>query len=611
MRIKRITIQSFLGARSVDLRCEAPVVLVCGANGAGKSSVRDGVALALTADLGRVGLKKEAVQLISAGADLASVQVTDADGEIFAVSINSAGKITDSLSGRSHAPVLEYVLDAQRFAQLDATARRGFLFELMSLRADGAAITERLLARGLDHAKVERVAPLLRAGFDGACKEAKSQATQAKGAWRAVTGEAYGSEKAKSWRAPVPAVDAIAEQQLAAELAQADEAVESWQKMLGRLEAEAGQRSSAQARLADLQERAGRLERVRTKLATDEAELQRLDGEMEPLRGAAGAGKRYGLVHDLAHAADFLRALQQDSTGVAGYHLNGAVAAWSEFEEFALAMTTLEAYEKAHGPLNATGGDPAAAARLAELEKARAIVQRAVENDRRDLEAAQRAQVEAEGIAAELDKPHDPLLLPSTRGEADGAKARRAELVKKADAIKAQRAAAGAAEKRTADAAAHAADVAAWDAIADALAPDGIPAELLAAALTPINDRLVQSAEDTGWPVVFVHEDMRITANLREYRLLSESERWRADAMLAEAIAHVSGTRLLVLDRMDVLDLHGRGQLLGWLDLLADNGEIDTALVFATLKSMPAGLPETVRAHWIESGVLAAQLEPA
>lgn len=77
-----------------------------------------------------------------------------------------------------------------------------------------------------------------------------------------------------------------------------------------------------------------------------------------------------------------------------------------------------------------------------------------------------------------------------------------------------------------------------------------------------------------------------------------------ADAMIAEAIAHISGVRLLVLDRFDVLDLKGRDDLIAWLDILAQDGEIDTALIFGTLKGLPAQLPETVDAFWIDNGVV-------
>lgn len=126
----------------------------------------------------------------------------------------------------------------------------------------------------------------------------------------------------------------------------------------------------------------------------------------------------------------------------------------------------------------------------------------------------------------------------------------------------------------------------------------------LAEALDPINDRLAQSARDTGWERVCIMSDMRVTMGLREYRLLSESEKWRADAMLAEAVSCISKIGLLVLDRFDVLDLDGRQVLIGWLDVLAQEGEINNALIFGTLKALPANLPETIGAHWLENGVL-------
>jgi spermidine/putrescine transport system substrate-binding protein len=70
------------------------------------------------------------------------------------------------------------------------------------------------------------------------------------------------------------------------------------------------------------------------------------------------------------------------------------------------------------------------------------------------------------------------------------------------------------------------------------------------------------------------------------------------------------GLRLLLLDRMDVLDIPGRLDLVDWLDDLSTQGEIDTALVFATLKTLPNGLPPSITAHWIEDGLLAATSSP-
>ncbi len=168
------------------------------------------------------------------------------------------------------------------------------------------------------------------------------------------------------------------------------------------------------------------------------------------------------------------------------------------------------------------------------------------------------------------------------------------------------------AEKKTREAAEHHADVVAWDACAKALAPDGIPGELLSEAMGPFNARLAQSAVDTEWMRLIVGQDMAIrTADGRPYQLLSESERWRADAMLAEAISHLSGLQFLLLDRYDVLDAKGRSDALAWLTILADAGELQTCLIFATLREAPADLDPLISAHWIRCGVVEALAEAA
>ncbi|WP_149135673.1 hypothetical protein [Cupriavidus campinensis] len=98
-----------------------------------------------------------------------------------------------------------------------------------------------------------------------------------------------------------------------------------------------------------------------------------------------------------------------------------------------------------------------------------------------------------------------------------------------------------------------------------------------------------------------IEADLSITADGgRPYALLSESEKWRADAVIAEAITHLAGLRLLVLDRADVLIGAERDRLFWWLDDLAADGAIDTALVFMSLKAPPAGLPDAITPFWIE-----------
>lgn len=599
MKIERLFVQGFLGVAEVNVTTTQAVHLFAGANGAGKSSVRDAVALALTSDLGRVGLKKEAGQLVNSRAQHAVCEVENADGDRWSVTISQAGKIVDSQKGRDNDPVLACVLDAQRFASMDATARRAFLFDLMGVKADAVTVRQLLLQRGSDGHMVDRVLPLLRAGFPAACEEAKAKATAAKGAWRAVTGETFGSEKAKTWRAAQPVHDPAVGTALATELKHADVALEQWQRQVGQLMGQQQHRQQQRGKLGTLREQVAMLERLQTKLAADQSQLQHWAGELERTKAAVagGAAQRVGLVHDLAksvHALLMLGRVDRDS--VVGMDAERA----------------LQAYTLAHGDVvrggSTAGGDSearqAAQAKLPEVERAHDLLARSVVNTQRDLGAAQRAQAEAGAIEAELAEPFDEAALADATAQVEKMKAGRAETVRKMDAQRALKAQADAAEKKTSDAAAHAAEVDAWDVIAKALAPDGIPADLLARALQPMNERLAQSAADAQWPQVQVTAEMVILYGARPYALLSESEQWRCDAMLAEAVAQISGTRLLVLDRFDVLDLPGRADLIAWLDVLADNGEIDTALIFGTLKQLPANLPGTFAAHWLQAGAL-------
>lgn len=592
MQIKSIFVSNFLGLCNVDIDTSSRVTLFAGRNGAGKSSLRDAIALALTADLGRVSLKKEVGALIHDGTESAVCEVVDADGDQYGVTLTAAGKMTDTRKGKASNPMLAYVLDAQRFTRLELNDRRAFLFGLMGVKTDGKAITERLIKRELDAKKIERIAPLLRSGFPAACAEAKSKATEAKGAWRQVTGETYGSEKGKTWRAAVPASDAALVAKLTTELKHADVAVESWQQSIGQLQAEETRHDAELAKLPVLQQQADKVDRIAKKLATDEEQLAGWEADLIKTAAAAGAGPRVGLLHDLANALHALLRL-------------GPTDATTEGVD---AMHALQAYEAEHGKIGGTG-DPKARERLASIRQSRDLMASAVSNGKRDLAAAQKAK---EAIATiKALPPLDPELLQTARSTAETLKKQRADIIAKLDAQKAQKAQADAAKKKTEDAAAHHIDVQQWDAIGDALAPDGIPGEILSEALGPMNERLAQSAVDADWLRAAVGPDMAITGNGRAYRLLSESEQWRIDAMFAEAIAHLSGTRLLVLDRFDVLDPLGRAQLLGWLDVLADTGEVDSALIFGTLKSLPTSLPSTIATHWIENGVVAQLKEAA
>ena len=195
--------------------------------------------------------------------------------------------------------------------------------------------------------------------------------------------------------------------------------------------------------------------------------------------------------------------------------------------------------------------------------------------------------------------------LMEVSGKADAEKAKRAALLTQlADAI-AHEAFTTKAEETALTAKAIHEDIMGWIATYEALGANGIPAEILADALKPVNDRLRHTALQTGWAQVRIEPDMEITVDGRPFGLQSESAQWRASAAIADAISHLSGLRLLLLDRFDVLSLPNRDKLLRWLS--AVKGDYDTIILCGTLKAPPQKLPAGFAAVWLENG----EIQPA
>lgn len=571
MKLTHITAQNYLGARAVDLAITTPVTLIAGKNGAGKSSLQEAIRHALGGDAARVALKKDFKALMSDGASSSYATVATSEGE-FSIVLPS-GKGTHYDHG-----ALPFVLDPARFARLDANERRQFLLGLFDLSPDGPAVVDALKARGCEQAKIEQVRPLLRAGFDAATKEAQARARDAKAAWRAVTAEAWGSDKAGKWAAPAPAEtygkDMIAAAEAA--VAETDAAIAEANQQIGEARAKARQHAEARRQIEELKAKAARLQAARIKLNLDQAQLDEWTAK--------------------------LATLPEPGSSKPAPHLYGCPCCGVALQIVGGELVKYELPEA--GPL-----DPDIETKRKQWSDAVALYTRSVANDQRDIADAERAAQEIKDLEQRLGDapPATERLEQALAGHQADRKARAATLAQMFEANRQ----AQAASENTKKAAAHHADVMAWLAIADALAPDGIPAEMLASALDPINERLTEAAGMAEWVPITITRDMDIVAAGRPYALLSESEKWRADAMIGAAIAELSGLRLLVLDRFDVLDAKGREDLIYWLDAMGAEGLVDTALVFGTMKALPAGLPETITPVWIEGGVAGETREAA
>ena len=578
MKITAIKTSNFLGARDVDVKITKPICLFAGKNFSGKSSLQEAVRMALTGESVRVSLKKEYGRMLTEGQTVGYV-VVDHDGHQSAITLPNGAHEHTNGNGSLQA-VLPYVLDAQRFSILPANDRRAFLFGLTGLRTDGDTVCGRMLDKGFDPLKVDEIRPHLRSGFDAAHKEAQSKARDAKASWRATTGETYGSVKAANWKANKPAHDGNRVKLAREELARVSEQIENGAVEIAVMQSAAARQAQESVKVAGYREKAAKYAGIEAKLRYDESELKKWQALFD--QESERVGKQ--MPTEPTYTCPACSVLLRHS------HANGALV---EFTPPPIVST----------------GDPG---KLAEYHRSRDLYVRCVENDKRDLKDSDLA---AQMLAEIEDSKGSPAPAPE---EIDAKKVKLAEARKEqtrlagvVKTLEADERAAAIADEKTDLARGHHLDVAQWEEIAAALAPNGIPGEILGEALGPINQRLASSALMTEWTQPLVDGDMSITSGGRSYALLSESEKWRVDAMIAEAISHLSGVKLLVLDRVDVLDMVGREDLLYWLDGLAEDGEIETALLFATLKALPAALPDTADAVWIENGTAGRVREAA
>lgn len=554
MKLSKIDINNFCGLRYVKIAVTAPVLMIAAHNGAGKSSLLDAIKLAVTGEPSRVVLKGDYGQMIKEGSKTGDVAVT-LDGRDCTYDLKAKKGV--AFNHADEMPAMPYVLDATLFAKASLADRRNLLSAITGSTPTPELIIKRLLERGCESTLVEVLKPVLRLGFEASHKEAKNKQKEARGAWGAVTGETYGDLKGGDWKAPRPEFvdeELLAKQEKELAILEADH--DSNTQQIGALEQQWRDANNAQAQVTALQEKADLLKRRQDKKANDEKELDRM--------------------------LTLIASLDVKECPCCQARL---ITKGGELLQAGLSGLTKE---------------------LPNYIQARDMFMRAIANDVRDIAESQAAQEQLKNMGA-LANP--ALMLPnieSLRIRINAMKAERATLKASIHKLQTDKRALEEASTKESNAATYHANIQAWGKIADALAPEGIQSDLLVGALKKVNARLRQSADDTDWFQISVGADMAITASGRPYNLLSESEKWRADAHLTEMISHLSGLKLMVLDRMDVLGTDNRNTCVQWLDILADEGDVDTIVVAVTLKEKPKSMPASYQVAWIADGEVVA-----
>jgi DNA polymerase III delta prime subunit len=578
MKINQIKIEHFLGIQHLNISLDHPITLFAGRNGSGKSSIAEAVRFALVGEHDREKLKKDFKHMITEGQKKGRIELIVEDD---AAAIEFNCDIAKGPSSKEpYDQFLPFTLDPKKFAGLTAIDRRNLLFRLTGCTSTKEDVRKRLEELGCDEKKCERIMPLMRSGFDAASTEAANMARDSRVIWKSITREAYGAMKAQTWTAEAFPLTEDQEKALASSnmLEEVEQKIALSNEKIGGLREKYAQLNKIPDEIHALQEQVLTIEALEKTVEIQKQNLDQYRTEAEEVRKRASgmvAPNNYECPECHAELMFYIDELQP-------YKFDDKEADKEAQEELPRHEEGLKKLSRAHdSTIQRLNNANNAAQKVKELNK---------EYDDapaygKDIAVLQTAITQLEETKKKLS------------AEIDAAK-------------KLQRDAQEA-DKNTKLAKANHLDAVAWAKIADALAPDGIPAEILSGALRPINELLSDSAKTTGWKIPLIDGNIEIEADGRPYRLLSESEKWLVDAMIAEVISNLSGLKMIALDRFDVLDLPSRSRLIAWLSKLADAGDIEMALILGTLKAQPSRLPGNVAAHWIENGGIATQQEAA
>ena len=557
MGISHITASHYLNHRSLNIPVDpdARVLFVCGNNGSGKTGIAQGIRLALTGEPVRgLKYKNQLSELVTQGEKDGLFAVTIQDGgteHVYRLSLK-----TGNYSGSSPAlPGSWYPLDPESFIAMPTADRRKLLFQLAGIQLKPDLIIKELVDMGHDLDRVTRVAGHLRAGFDAAAADAKTAATEARGAWKAITGETYGSAKAALWKAPVPTSDVGSVQELQAAVDAAERTVSETKEQSALLRSHAAAHMAAESAQA-----------AKGALAENEKSLGELTGqrdelavEVEAIRKAAQY--KGGTTCPCPSCGDILF-----------WNTVGVLKKWDE-EKPAMAA-------------------PQAAKMLDSVNASLADLDRKITRLKDHV---------AEGRAAEKllgNLPPMPEVGATRAADTAAGQAQAALAMAQADLNVARSAAqqAAQADERTAKAAGYHADVDAYTTLADAIIE--LPVKYLNHAIKQVQGYLDEASKAFGTAVT-LGEDMELRYGTIAYGLASDSQQWRLRAAIGYALAIIGGLGVVVLDKFDVLEVKSRGGVLGWL---AKQTAVQVVLC-GTLKELPTKLPEPpFQLVWLEGG---------
>jgi hypothetical protein len=559
MRIDSISAQNYLNHRSLNIDVGDARVLFCaGPNGCGKTAIAQGIKLAIRGEPVRgLQYKNQLSELITQGEKTGFVSV------MLSITDEVGTEFCTTLSDGRHKPDAPFSnntisLDPAEFFALTPKDRRHMLFAMAGIKLDRVAVREALLDKGHDGVRLDRVVEFLRLGFDAAAENARGAATEARGAWKVVTGETYGEVKAASWEAPKPNGAAVNLNALADAVWQAEKVVAERDEARVKLrEASAAWRGAEEA--------------TKAKAALKDNEVKLKDAQ----------SKRNGV-------NDAIEKLKPDAQ-YRGGQTNpcpacGVVLFWDGDNK-------LREYDKVKPKT-----DPKVAhTRLTDLKRDLSECDTLISKLTQAVGAGKSAQHQLANLPAQ---PKDEDV---RKAETEYQAARAALAMAQSEHEQAKHAIdeRDLAAKKTAQAREYHNDVLGYTKLAEAI--QILPGEYLNKTLTEVNLYLRYVSEHAVFSkLVSIGDDMELRYGTIPYALASSSQQWRMRCAMGYTLAVLSKLYVLVLDEFDVVEPASRGALLKFFaENPGDDNQPVQIVLCATLKERPKVPAPAYRVHWM------------
>ncbi len=588
--IKGIKIVNFMGITDAEIDLTAPLNIFSGTNEAGKSSIRDALLWGFTGSARGLRTHNEQASLIKEGAKVAEVTVYLSDGHAFTrrKTAKTAAQVMGDVPEIGLSPAI--LFDPYTFLAMEESARRELLFKVIpGLHPTEQNVYERLIrwpaVEAIPYESTMEVSPndiikpiakmAASHGFHGAEKECVAKRREAKRVRDEYKG-ATEPEKTLTIDGQTYDIPTLNLSAIEATLKELSKEKDDLLRQKGAGEA-----------------RAKRLERVQNQLANLIIPPVPDPNELIALQAKQG--------DCAASLAQVEREIKQ---------LESQLRPWEEFPAICPAITQQIPCPKAGERI---GQDPPDAGILEAfhqnrtgLYSAAGKIEREIENYRGQFNEHWLAKDKEADLALELEALKDA---PEATIDLDAEIATRQRRIDRGTAF--DRAvhdydlALGRYQDTLAKLAAAEQEVIIYDALAKALAPDGIPSQMIAEALDGINE-LLEDAAGYFFPGRYLHltGDLGIVLQNSPYITLSKSAKYRVGVAFQFALARLTGARILLIDEADILDDDRRGDLIKFL--LAKVSDFNQIMVFMTTAeppkfSMGGGNLQT---WWLENGTV-------